>query len=81
MVRLIAQRPEQGALPILYAAVADIPGNSFTGPSHLMHMRGAPELIKRSARANNPELARRLWSVSEQLTGTRFPLAAANTSD
>jgi NAD(P)-dependent dehydrogenase (short-subunit alcohol dehydrogenase family) len=81
MVRLIAQGPEQGALPVLYAAVADIPGNSFTGPSHLMHMRGAPALVKRSARASDPELAHRLWSVSEELTGTRFPLAAANTSD
>ena len=79
MVRLLAQGPEQGALPVLFAALGDLPGNSFTGPSHLMHMRGAPELIKRSSRASDPELARRLWSVSEQLTGTRFPLTAAPT--
>jgi NAD(P)-dependent dehydrogenase (short-subunit alcohol dehydrogenase family) len=77
MVRLLAQGPAPGALPALYAAVADIPGDSFTGPSHLMHMRGAPELIKRSARASDPELARRLWSLSEELTETRFSLAAA----
>jgi hypothetical protein len=76
MVRLMAQSPPQGALPVLYAAVADIPGDSFTGPSHLMHMRGAPELINRSKRASDSELARRLWTMSEQLTGTRFSLAA-----
>ena len=79
MVRLLAQGPEQGALPVLYAALGDLPGNSFTGPSHLMHMRGAPELIKRSSRASDPDLAHHLWSVSEQLTGTRFPLTAAPT--
>jgi NAD(P)-dependent dehydrogenase (short-subunit alcohol dehydrogenase family) len=73
LVNLLAQSPEQGALPVLYAAVADLPGNSFTGPSHLAHMRGAPELIKRSAAARDPELAARLWSLSERLTNTRFP--------
>jgi NAD(P)-dependent dehydrogenase (short-subunit alcohol dehydrogenase family) len=74
MVRLLAQSPEQGALPLLYAAVADIPGDSFAGPSHLMHMRGAPELIKRSATAQDTEIARRLWTVSEQLTGVTWPV-------
>ncbi|HEX6524801.1 MAG TPA: oxidoreductase [Streptosporangiaceae bacterium] len=75
--RLAAQNPEQGALPTLYAAVADIPGDSFAGPSHLAHMRGAPQLIARSAAARDPGLARRLWTASEQLTGVRFPLEPA----
>ena len=74
VIRLAAQDPAHGALPVLYAAVADIPGNSFTGPSHLMHMRGAPQLIKRSAAAQDPDLARRLWTVSEQLTEVVSPL-------
>jgi NAD(P)-dependent dehydrogenase (short-subunit alcohol dehydrogenase family) len=72
--RLASQSPEQGALPTLYAAAADIPGNSFAGPAHLAHMRGAPQLIARSAAARDPDLARRLWAVSEELTGVRFPL-------
>ncbi|GIF50804.1 NAD(P)-dependent dehydrogenase (short-subunit alcohol dehydrogenase family) [Asanoa ferruginea] len=74
LVRLLAQKPDAGALPVLYAAVADLPGNSFAGPSHLGHMRGAPELIGRSTAAQDPQLAARLWSLSEQLTGTTFPL-------
>jgi NAD(P)-dependent dehydrogenase (short-subunit alcohol dehydrogenase family) len=74
LVRLLAQSPDQGALPVLYAAVADLPGNSFAGPSHLAHMRGAPELINRSAAARDPEQARRLWTLSEQLTGVSFPV-------
>jgi NAD(P)-dependent dehydrogenase (short-subunit alcohol dehydrogenase family) len=76
MVRLLAQSPAMGALPVLYAAVADLPGDSFTGPSDFAHMRGAPEVIKRSAQARDPELAARLWDLSEQLTSTRFPLTA-----
>ncbi|GAA2515510.1 oxidoreductase [Winogradskya humida] len=74
MTRLLAQSPDDGALPTLYAAVADLPGNSFTGPSRFAHMIGAPELINRSAAARDPELARRLWMLSEELTETRFPL-------
>lgn len=77
LVRLLAQSTEAGALSVLHAALGDIPGDSFVGPRHLMHMRGAPELIKRSARASDPDLARRLWAVSEQLTATEFPLAPA----
>jgi len=73
-IRLLAQDAEHGALPVLYAAVADVPGNSFAGPSHLAHMRGAPELIARSAAAQDPDLARRLWTVSEQLTAGRSPV-------
>ncbi|WP_306214831.1 oxidoreductase [Actinoplanes sp. RD1] len=73
LVRQLAQTPDQGALPVLYAAVADIPGDSFAGPRHLAHMRGAPQLINRSAAARDPRLAARLWDVSSQLTGVTFP--------
>jgi NAD(P)-dependent dehydrogenase (short-subunit alcohol dehydrogenase family) len=76
-IRLLAQNASQGALPVLYAAVADVPGNSFAGPSHLMHMRGAPQLIDRSPAAQDPGLAHRLWSVSEELTGVRSALQPA----
>ncbi|GHF61946.1 putative short-chain dehydrogenase/reductase [Amycolatopsis bartoniae] len=75
-VRLLGQDSDHGALPVLYAAVADLPGNSFAGPKHLAHMRGAPQLIDRSATARDEALGRRLWDVSEQLTGVRSPLAA-----
>jgi NAD(P)-dependent dehydrogenase (short-subunit alcohol dehydrogenase family) len=66
--RVVAQDPDAGALPVLYAAVGDLPGDSFTGPEHLMHMRGGAELIKQSRAAQDPGLAQRLWTVSEQLT-------------
>jgi NAD(P)-dependent dehydrogenase (short-subunit alcohol dehydrogenase family) len=70
--RVLAQDANGGALPTLYAAVADIPGNSFAGPT--LEMRGAPRLTSRSAAARDPESARRLWTVSEELTHVTFPL-------
>lgn len=74
MVRLMAQGPEDGSLPVLYAATGDIPGDSFTGPEHFMHMRGGAELISRSKTAKDTALATALWDRSEQLTGVSFPL-------
>jgi NAD(P)-dependent dehydrogenase (short-subunit alcohol dehydrogenase family) len=74
--RLFAQDENGGALPTLYAAVADIPGNGFAGPGGFMEQRGAPKLVGRSAAAQDMDVARRLWDVSEELTGVRFPLGA-----
>jgi NAD(P)-dependent dehydrogenase (short-subunit alcohol dehydrogenase family) len=75
--RLLAQDEDGGALPTLYAAVADLPGDSFAGPGGFMEQRGAPKLVGRSAAAKDAAVARRLWDVSEELTGVRFPLGAA----
>jgi NAD(P)-dependent dehydrogenase (short-subunit alcohol dehydrogenase family) len=75
--RLFAQDEGGGALPTLYAAVADIPGNGFAGPGGFMEQRGAPKLVGRTAAAADAGVARRLWDVSEGLTDVRFPLGAA----
>lgn len=71
---LFAQSAAAGALPTLFAAFADIPGDSYAGPGGFQEMRGAPVLVGRSARAQDDTVARRLWQVSEELTGTSFPL-------
>jgi NAD(P)-dependent dehydrogenase (short-subunit alcohol dehydrogenase family) len=78
--RLFAQDEDGGAQPTLYAALADIPGNSFAGPGGLMEQRGAPKLAGRSAAAQDMDVARRLWDVSEELTGVRFPLGAGRSA-
>ena len=72
--RLLAQDEDGGALPTLYAATADVPGDSFAGPGGFMEQRGAPKLVGRSPAARDAAVAYRLWTVSEELTGTRFPL-------
>ena len=74
--RLFAQDEDGGALPTLYAATADVPGNSFAGPGGFMEQRGAPKLVGRTDAAKDADVARRLWDVSEELTGVRFPLGA-----
>jgi NAD(P)-dependent dehydrogenase (short-subunit alcohol dehydrogenase family) len=75
--RLLAQDEDGGALPTLYAAVADIPGDSFAGPGGFMEQRGAPKLVGRSGAAKDAPVASRLWDVSEELTGARFGLGVA----
>ncbi|MGW0862625.1 oxidoreductase [Streptomyces sp. NPDC002611] len=72
--RFFAQDDRAGALPTLYAATQDLPGASYVGPDGLGEMRGAPTLVGRSRAASDPQTARRLWRVSEELTGTRFLL-------
>ncbi|MEU2268164.1 oxidoreductase [Streptomyces olindensis] len=73
--RFFAQDDKAGALPTLYAATQDLPGASYVGPDGLGELRGAPTLVGRSRAASDPLTARRLWRVSEELTGTSFPLA------
>jgi NAD(P)-dependent dehydrogenase (short-subunit alcohol dehydrogenase family) len=72
--RLFAQSDAQGALPTLYAAVADLPGGSYVGPDGPSEMRGYPTLVGRSAAASDPALARQLWVASEELTGVHYPV-------
>ena len=75
--RVIAQDEDGGALPTLYAATADIPGNGFAGPGRLHGAaRARPSSSGASARPQDADVARRLWDVSEQLTGVRFPLGS-----
>jgi NAD(P)-dependent dehydrogenase (short-subunit alcohol dehydrogenase family) len=74
---VLGQSARAGALPTLYAATGDVPGNSYAGPDGIGEFRGKPKLVGRSAAAKDMDVARRLWEVSEELTGTRFPLGAA----
>jgi NAD(P)-dependent dehydrogenase (short-subunit alcohol dehydrogenase family) len=67
--RFIAQSDTDGALPTLFAATADLPGGSYAGPSGFQEGRGAPTLVGRSQSASDVDLAKALWTASEQLTG------------
>ncbi|MET7290518.1 oxidoreductase [Streptomyces sp. NPDC005573] len=73
--RVFAQGDTAGALPTLYAATQDLPGASYVGPDGLGEMRGGPTLVGRSRAASDAEAARRLWTLSEELTGTGWGLA------
>jgi NAD(P)-dependent dehydrogenase (short-subunit alcohol dehydrogenase family) len=74
--RLFAQSDEAGARPTLFAASQDLPGGSYVGPDGLFEQRGYPTLVGRTAAASDVEMAKRLWTLSEELTGVTFPLTA-----
>jgi NAD(P)-dependent dehydrogenase (short-subunit alcohol dehydrogenase family) len=70
---LFAQTPARGALPQLYAATEPgVRGGEFVGPDGLAELRGAPTRVRLSPAAADGETGRRLWEVSEDLTGVRF---------
>ena len=70
--KLAGTSPEFGATPTLYAASADLPPDSFIGPK--FGVRGPVSAVGRSPLARDDKTARALWQLSEQLTGTEFPL-------
>jgi hypothetical protein len=76
VTNLIAQSAVMGALPTLYAATEPgLEGGTFVGPDGLAEQRGHPEPVTPSAAARDEDVARRLWEVSEELTGETVPVA------
>ncbi len=72
-MRVLGQSDARGALPSLYAAtVPDLPSGSYVGPDGLQERRGSPRLVSASKAAYDEAAARRLWQVSEALTGVRY---------
>jgi NAD(P)-dependent dehydrogenase (short-subunit alcohol dehydrogenase family) len=75
--RLTAQPAAQGALPVLRAATdPEVAGGDYLGPDGFGGGRGWPIKAQYSKTAHDERLARRLWTVSEQLTGVSFPALA-----
>jgi NAD(P)-dependent dehydrogenase (short-subunit alcohol dehydrogenase family) len=77
-VSMIGQSAARGALPQIYAATSpSVTPGGYYGPNGFFEAKGnvAPAAV--SAKANNLELAARLWEVSEQLTGVTWQAAKA----
>jgi NAD(P)-dependent dehydrogenase (short-subunit alcohol dehydrogenase family) len=73
---VMAQSQEMGALPILYAATSPaLRGGEYIGPDGFLGQRGYPHKTWSSPSSHSLETARRLWEVSEQLTGIQLSLA------
>lgn len=69
----IGQKPEIGALPTLQAAIdPDAKRNDYFGPNGFMEMRGYPQKVETSDAAKDVNLAKRLWDVSEEMTGISY---------
>lgn len=66
---LLEQSTEMGALPTLRAATdPNVVGGEYYGPGGFLEMNGFPEVVESNRRSHDVETARRLWTVSEQLT-------------
>ncbi len=70
---LLAVSAEQGARPTVHAATSpEVRSGEFLGPGGFAGMRGAPGVLRPAPVATDPATGRRLWTVSESLTGIRF---------
>ena len=70
--RYFATDADFGARQTLYAASQDLAGDTFVGPRS--GYLGRTQAVGRSPLARNAKTATTLWELSEQLTGTKFPL-------
>ena len=71
----VSQQAAMGALPVLRAATdPGVLGGQYYGPRGLFGARGYPKLAESSGRSRDTAIQRRLWTVSEQLTGVTFPV-------
>jgi NAD(P)-dependent dehydrogenase (short-subunit alcohol dehydrogenase family) len=76
LIALLAGAPARtGAQPVLHAALGgEVSGGDYLGPNRLFETRGRPAPARIAPRARDRDTARRLWEVSEELTGVRFAL-------
>lgn len=72
---LFSHDAQHGALPQLRAATdPGALGGQYYGPDGLGERRGAPKVVASSEQSYDLDLQRRLWTVSEELTGVAFPV-------
>jgi NAD(P)-dependent dehydrogenase (short-subunit alcohol dehydrogenase family) len=73
--RFLAQSAAMGALPTLRAATdPGVIGGEYYGPAGFRELRGWPRVVESSTQSHDAEIQRRLWSVSEELTGVTYPV-------
>ena len=73
ITKLVTQRVELGALPILRAATEPgLKGSEYIGPNGLGGMRGYPVPVSSTPTSHDVDLAKALWAASERLTKTSF---------
>ncbi|HVT36947.1 MAG TPA: oxidoreductase [Nevskiaceae bacterium] len=71
--KLFAHSAHDGALCSLYAATAAAAkGGDYIGPGGLGEMRGPPKKVKSTRASHDAAAARKLWTLSEQLTGVDY---------
>jgi hypothetical protein len=70
---MLFQSAAMGALPTLRAATDPaVTGGQYYGPGGFLEQRGHPKVVQSSGQSHDEDAQRRLWTVSEELTGVRF---------
>ena len=72
-VKAVSQSAEAGAWPALMAATADLPGATYCGPRGLAEWSGPPQVTTSNKLSYDETAQRRLWQLSQDVTGTRYP--------
>jgi len=72
-IKAVSQPAARGAWPVLMAATAELPGATYVGPGGLGELGGAPQVVTSARAAQDEDAQRRLWELSEQTTGIRYP--------
>jgi NAD(P)-dependent dehydrogenase (short-subunit alcohol dehydrogenase family) len=77
---ILGQPPAMGALPVLYTAVApEAAEGGYYGPGGWLELGGYPAKLRSSDRSYDPATAAKLWAVSEEMTGVRYPEIGKST--
>lgn len=72
---VLFQGADMGALPTLRAATdPGVLGGQYYGPDGFGEQRGHPKVVASSEQSYDTELQRRLWAVSEELTGVVYAI-------
>jgi NAD(P)-dependent dehydrogenase (short-subunit alcohol dehydrogenase family) len=75
VIEPLIQDAAMGALPTLRAASdPGVLGGQYYGPAGFAEMRGYPKVVASSDRSHDVALQKRLWTVSEELTGVVYPV-------
>ena len=76
-VGIFGYSPAAGALPQIFAATSPAArAGAYYGPDGFMEITGSPAVAQAKPQALDKAAAARLWAISEDLTGVRFPALA-----
>ena len=75
LLPIFTHPPKKAALPMLYAVLGDdVHGGDYFGPIGMKGMKGKPGKDNSKPHSYDKDVAKKLWEVSEKLTGEKFEI-------
>lgn len=70
---ILPQKVTTGVLPMLFSGLSpELKGGEFIGPNGRFGLRGSPQIVKSNKRSYDDETSKKLWQISEELTGVKY---------